>query len=63
MRLIKENDLFELRVLSLVSSEDLRVLHILYQPFLGNLAVSIYQTLIYTQSLYEEGPSSHDFLF
>lgn len=63
MRLIKENDLFELRVLSLISNEDLRVLHLLYQPFLGSVAVGIYQTLLYTSQLYEDGPSSHDFLF
>ncbi len=63
MRLIKSNDLFELRVLSQVSNEDLRVLNLLYQPFLGNLAVSIYQTLLLTRVLYEDGPSSHEFLF
>lgn len=63
MRLIKENDLFELRVLTIISSEDLRVLNLLYQPFLGSLAVSIYTSLFYTHVLYEEGPSSHDFLF
>lgn len=63
MRLIKENDLFELRVLSIISNEDIRVLHLLYKPFLGSLAVSIYQTLLYTEELYQDGPSSHDFLF
>ena len=51
MRLIKSNDLFELRVLSQVSNEDLRVLNLLYQPFLGNLAVSIYQTLLLNKDI------------
>lgn len=63
MRLIKEKDLYEIRLLSQISNEDFRVLHLLYQPFLGNLAVSIYQSFIYTAPLFENGPSSHDFLF
>ena len=59
MRLIK--DLFELRVLTIVS-EDLRVLNLLYQPFffLGSLAV-IYTSLFYTHVLYEEGPPRFSF--
>lgn len=63
MRLLKEKDLFELRVLSVITNEDLRVLHLLYQPFIGNLAVSIYQIFLYTSALTEDGPSSHEFLF
>lgn len=63
MRLIKENDLFEIRLLTRFSSEDFRVLNLLYQPFLGHLAVNIFQTLVNTADLYKDGPLSHDFVY
>lgn len=62
MRLIRETDFYETRIVSVVTSNDFFTLNLLYQPFLGTVATSLYQTLVNTNKMASKQLFSHDFL-
>ena len=56
---IKQNTLFDLYSIQMITSEEIQILTLLYQPIIGPQAVSLYMTLNTLASRKRETPLTH----
>lgn len=62
MRMITSQDYYSVKIVGYISNVQLDVLELLYKPFIGVVAASLFRTLLLTRNHNDEGLTSHHLL-